>query len=121
MTASTRSPAGSAAAGTRLDPTEALATRLQVDRAGTPPARGGPIRLDDFLRSTWLAHKRRQVRATTAYRYAWFVEHYIAPAIGHVPLRRLRADHLDDLYEHLATTGGRDGDGSPRRPCSRST
>ena len=90
---------------------EALADRLQLDRAGIAPARGGPIRLDDFLRSTWLPHKRRQVRATTAYRYAWFVEHYIAPAIGHVPLRRLRADHLDDLYERLATTGGRHGDG----------
>ena len=47
-----------------------------------PPARGGPIQLDEFLRSTRLPHKRRQVRATTAYRYAWFVEHYIAPAIG---------------------------------------
>ena len=81
------------------------------DRAGVPPARGGPVRLDDFLRSTWLPHKRRQVRATTAYRYAWFVEHYVAPAIGHVPLRRLRADHLDDLYDRLATTGGRHGDG----------
>ncbi len=90
---------------------EQLAERLQVDRAGVPPARGGPVRLDDFLRSTWLPHKRRQVRATTAYRYAWFLEHYLAPAIGHVPLRRLRADHLDTLYEQLATTGGRHGDG----------
>lgn len=98
-------------AGSDRREAEALAGRLQVDRAGSPPARGGPIRLDDFLRATWLPHKRRQVRATTAYRYAWFVEHYIAPALGHVPLRRLRADHLDDLYERLATTGGRGGDG----------
>ncbi len=28
-------------------------------------------------------------------------EHYIIPAIGIVPLRRLRADHLERLYEHL--------------------
>jgi integrase len=90
---------------------EALVDRLRLDDPGIAPARGGPIRLDDFLRSTWLPHKRRQVRATTAYRYAWFVEHYVAPAIGHVPLRRLRADHLDDLYERLATTGGRQGHG----------
>lgn len=59
-----------------------------------------------FLLETWLPQKRRQVRDTTAYRYAWFVHHYINPAIGQVPLRRLRADHLDDLYETLATTGG---------------
>jgi len=90
---------------------EALLARLDLDRAGAPPARGGPLRLDEFLRSTWLPLKRRQVRATTCYRYAWFVEHYISPNIGHIPLRRLRADHLDDLYEHLATTGGRNGDG----------
>ena len=49
--------------------------------------------------------------ATTGYRYAWFIEHYIAPAIGHVPPTRLRADHLHDLYERLGTTGGRNGDG----------
>ena len=46
---------------------------------------------------TWLPHKRRHVRATTAYRYAWFVDRYINPAIGTIPLSRLRADHLDPL------------------------
>lgn len=49
--------------------------------------------------------------STTAYRYAWFIDRYIGPAVGEVPLRRLRADHLDDLYEQLATTGGRHGTG----------
>lgn len=33
------------------------------------------------------------------------------PAIGDVPLRRLRADHLDGLYDQLATTAGRHGTG----------
>jgi hypothetical protein len=28
-----------------------------------------------------------------------------------VPLRRLRVDHLDDLYRRLGTTGGRHGVG----------
>ena len=97
--------------GSDRDEAEDLVRRLQGDRVDAPPARGGPLRLDDFLRVTWLPHKRRQVRATTCYRYAWYVEHYIAPAIGHVPLRRLRADHLDDLYDQLATTGGRHRDG----------
>jgi integrase len=31
--------------------------------------------------------------------------------VGEVPLRRLRADHLDGLYDKLATTGGRNGGG----------
>jgi integrase len=55
--------------------------------------------------------KRRHVRATTAYRHAWFIERYVNPAVGDVPLRRLRADHLDGLYESLAATGARGGDG----------
>jgi integrase len=90
---------------------ETIASRLDSERLGPPPATGGPITLGDFLTNTWIPHKRRHVRATTAYRYAWFVERYINPAIGDIPLRRLRADHLDSFYEALATTGGRDGNG----------
>lgn len=70
-----------------------------------------PDRDRDVLSETWLPQKRRQVRTTTAYRYAWFIQHYVNPAIGHVPLRRLRADHLDTLYETLATTGGKHSTG----------
>ncbi len=69
------------------------------------------MHLGQFLTETWLPLKRRHVRATTAYRYSWFVDRYINPAIGDVPLRRLRADHLDELYEQLATTAGRHGTG----------
>lgn len=74
---------------------------------GAAPARGGPLSYGEFLTKTWLPHKRRHVRATTAYRYSWFVERYINPEVGDVPLRRLRADHLDGLYEHLSTAAGR--------------
>lgn len=90
---------------------EACAARLDADQAGPAPARGGPITLSGFLTETWMPQKRRQVRATTAYRYAWFIDRYVKPAIGDVPLRRLRADHLDSLYESLSATGGRDGKG----------
>lgn len=71
----------------------------------------GTTLVGEFLTDTWLPIKRRHVRATTAYRYAWFVDHYINPAIGQVPLRRLRADHLDGLYDELGTIGGRNSDG----------
>lgn len=97
--------------GADRDEAEALVARLQRDRAGSPPARGGPVTLGDFMTNTWLPNKRRHVRATTAYRYAWFVERYINPAIGTIPLSRLRADHLDGLYESLAASGGRAGSG----------
>ncbi len=71
----------------------------------------GTVTVGEFLTCTWMPNKRRLVRATTAYRYAWFIDRYINPAIGDIPLRRLRSDHLDGLYERLATTGGRQGTG----------
>ena len=86
---------------------EAMAARIERDAAGTAPRRGGPVHLGEFLTDTWLPTKRRHVRASTSYRYSWMVDNYINPSIGHVPLRRLRADHLDGLYDRLATTGGR--------------
>ena len=97
--------------GHNRDEAEAICRRLDRDRAAKPEAAGGHVTVTAFLTETWLPRKRREVRATTAYRYAWFIEHYISPAIGNVPLRRLRAHHLDDLYKQLGTTGGRRGDG----------
>ncbi len=90
---------------------ETVAARLDSERVAGPSPRRGSVTVGEFLTRTWMPHKRRHVRATTAYRYAWFIDRYINPAIGDIPLRRLRADHLDDLYEHLATTGGRQGTG----------
>jgi integrase len=88
-----------------------MAARIERDAARSAPLRGGPVHLGEFLTDTWLPNKRRHVRATTAYRYSWMVDNYINPSIGHVPLRRLRADHLDGLYDQLSTTGGRNGTG----------
>ena len=90
---------------------EAVAARLDRDNAGAAPRtrRARPPRRVPHRHMA--PQKRRHVRATTAYRYAWFVDRYINPAIGDVPLRRLRADHLDELYDQLATTGGRHGTG----------
>lgn len=59
---------------------EQMAARIERDNAGAAPVRGGPILVGDFLADTWLPIKRRHVRATTAYRYSWFVDHYINPA-----------------------------------------
>ena len=49
------------------------------------------------------------MRATTAYRYAWIVDRYVLPRLGAVSLRSLRADHLDDLYNHLLSGGSKHG------------
>lgn len=108
-------------AGHDRDDADALAARLTNDTERTAPRANGSITLGTFFRDTWLPQKRRQVRATTSYRYSWFVDRYIDPAIGHVPLRRLRVDHLDALYTDLATTGGRAGTGLAPKTVSRST
>lgn len=81
---------------------EAIAARLNNERVPAPAPKGGPVTLGEFLTHTWLPQKRHHVRATTAYRYAWFVGWYVNPAIGDIAPRRLRADHLDSLYESLA-------------------
>jgi hypothetical protein len=48
-------------------------------------------------------------RPSTAHRYRWMIDHYIVPAIGHLPLRALRAEHPERLYRDLRTTGGTNG------------
>ena len=51
---------------------EAMVRRLDQERdADPPPKTGGPLTVGDFLTEQWMPRKRRQVRATTAYRYAW--------------------------------------------------
>ena len=50
-----------------------------------PPRSAVPSPSASSCADTWLPQKRRQVRPTTAYRYAWFVDRYIIPAIGDIP------------------------------------
>jgi integrase len=97
------------AAGNDRGEAEQLANRLAAPShrpAGRPSC---STNLGRFLTDTWLPRKRAHVRATTAYRYAWIVHHYLIPRLGEVALRSLRTEHLDDLYEHLLARGGRHG------------
>ena len=100
---------------------ERVAARLDSERIAGPAPNRGTVTFGEFLTRTWMPHKRRHVRATTSYRYAWFIDRYIKPAIGDIPLRRLRADHLDDLYERLATSGGDREPGSLPKRSPKST
>jgi integrase len=90
---------------------DAMGSRLDAERDVPPPKAGGPITVGAFLTDTWMPRKRRQVRETTAYRYSWFIDRYIVPALGEIPLRRLRLDHLEAFYAQLANSGGRHGTG----------
>ncbi|MGQ0826013.1 MAG: tyrosine-type recombinase/integrase [Actinomycetota bacterium] len=91
------------AAGTARSDAEAVAAILTSERsalAGTGSSASATT-LVVYLRRSWLPAKRMTVKATTWQRYAWMIEHYVAPTIGAVPLRGLRADHLERLYEQL--------------------
>lgn len=68
-----------------------------------------------FLTEDWLPAKRLALRPTTWGRYSWIVEHYVVPALGEVPLRRLRAEHLEGFYRRLLESGRARGGGlSPK-------
>jgi hypothetical protein len=90
------------------DDAEELSRQLDHDLPSRPtlPAGRGTT-LGRFLVEDWLPRKRRTLAPTTAYRYAWMTDHYVVPRLGHVHLRRLRADHFDDVYTDLQSSGSR--------------
>lgn len=91
-------------AGRSCADAEAIAATLTVRSELTAPK--GSLTVGAFLVEQWMPRRRTQLRPTTAHRYAWMIEHYICPRIGAVPLRRLRVDHLDQLYADLLAHGG---------------
>ena len=65
-------------------------------------ASAGGVRVDDretvtsFL-ARWLQVKAGEAKPTTLRSYRAHVENVIVPAIGHVPIERLRAEHVEQL------------------------
>ena len=99
-------PAGSSRADA-----EAIASSItETNRVPIPRGRDA-VTLGDYLTDTWLPERQRRVRATTAYRYEWMIERYIAPTIGRYALRSIRTEHLTDFYTALTANGGQHGDG----------
>lgn len=77
---------------------EALREQLELVRQGLS-LDASKITIGEFLTS-WLASKA-DVRETTRRSYAGHIRVYLIPHIGSVPLRSLRADHLDRMYEQI--------------------
>jgi integrase len=94
-------------AGRSRGDAEAIAASLTVRSVLAAPA--GLVTVGTFLADQWMPRRRTQLRPTTAHRYTWMIEHYICPRIGAIPLRRLRVDHLDQLYADLLAHGGHPG------------
>lgn len=97
--------------GTDRAKAEALADQLaaeQRERRGTGRSR---LTLAGHVQRTWLPRKQRQLRPATIDGYRRQLRLYILPHLGHVPLRALRVEPIEDLYDHLLTEGRTDGTG----------
>ncbi|SFK37300.1 Site-specific recombinase XerD [Geodermatophilus ruber] len=88
--------------------TKAAASRALADIANRT-AQG--VRVDDretvaaFL-ARWLQVKATEAKATTLRSYRAHVDNVIVPAIGHVPIERLRAEHVEQLLVDAAAGRG---------------
>ena len=72
-----------------------------------------PTRLSvgEYLLDRWLPIMANTLRPSTWQSYKHSIEQHVIPTLGHLQLQRLTADHLDQLYAQLLTTGRVDGKG----------
>ena len=114
-TESIRRPARSSAAGTSPASPETTLKQSPRTSIGRDPryATASTQQRPSPSSSTRPGYLERvhHLRPSTAHRYRWMIDHYIVPAIGHLPLRALRAEHLERLYRDLRTTGRTNGTG----------
>jgi integrase len=68
------------------------------------------------LIAQWFEFAKDDLSPSTVFGYEHYIRRYIDPALGDVPLDRLRAAQLDQLYAHMRRGGGREG-----RPLSTAT
>jgi integrase len=96
-------------AGTTREEAEQLATRLAAELNG----RNDKVRsltIGAYLTGQWLPGKKINLAHSTWDGYRRRIDRHILPAIGHVHIRRLRAQHLETLYDRmLHPTDGRRG------------
>jgi integrase len=94
-------------AGTTREEAEQLAARLAAELNG----RNDEVRsltFGAYLTSTWLPGKKINLARSTWDGYRRKINRHVLPAIGQVNIRRLRAHHLERLYDRmLHPTDGR--------------
>src|SRR5437764_13855191 len=103
--------------GTRKDAEKELRRLLRALDTGehVDPNR---ISVRDWL-SSWLTAVRSEVAPKTHERYGEIVNHFLAPALGNLPLAKLAPVHLQEAYNGLATGGRRDGKEGGLSPRTR--
>src|SRR5437763_8305971 len=69
--------------------------------------------------STWLDAVREEVAPKTHERYGEIVNHFLAPALGKLPLSKLAPVHIQNAYNGWAASGRRDGKEGGLSPRTR--
>jgi integrase len=109
-------------AGPHREEADVLAAQLAHDRTRDPATRRSSLTVGVYLTQRWLPSKQVALRPSTWASYRNNIELHIVPAIGRVPLRHLRPDHIERLYADLLTAATPSVPvDSTARPCSRST
>lgn len=85
---------------------EAICARLDAVAAADTTIATGQLTFGRYLSEQFMPMRRHRLQATTAHRYQSMIDNYITPALGTMPLRSVRSEHLDRLYNDLLTTGG---------------
>jgi hypothetical protein len=82
-----------AKSGTPLPPAEDVKRRLGL---GLDPGQEG-LTVGEWL-DTWLSGKRRTKRESTRRGYEMHLRTWLKPQLGHLPLERLNAGHVEELF-----------------------
>jgi integrase len=94
-------------AGTTREHAEQLAARLAAELNGRND-KVQSLTFGVYLTNTWLSGKKINLADSTWDGYRRKIDRHILPAIGHLRIRRLRAHHLEKLYDRmLHPTDGR--------------
>src|SRR5271168_2886271 len=98
-------------AGTDREQAKELATALAAAQSQRIDGRRVGPTFGVYLTMKWLPAKQLTLRPSTWDGYRRLIELHVLPHLGRVPLRHLRAEHLDRLYATLLERGRCDGSG----------
>ena len=93
-------------AGRSRSDAEAIAARVESMSSAEQFVTSTQLTLGRYLTERWMPRRRHGLQATTAHRYKWMIDNYIVPALGPMPMRSLRTEHLDRFYSELLATSG---------------
>lgn len=85
-------------AGTNREDAERLAASLAAEFNGRDD-RGRSLTFGVYLAARWLPGKKVELAQSTWDGYRRKIERHVLPALGTIPIRRLRPHHLERLYQ----------------------